>query len=126
MVTSGAKITYAGLDITTFVNLKYEFVDLLSHRKSPLTDDLSGLTSIWGFERGSKLEPVLFDAVTVAMILWPDLFTTRKAFVKVTDEGYTVIDESKEPNCEIGMTIKTEEFIKRFMDRVMKQNLVRK
>ena len=60
------------------------------------------------------------------MILWPELFTTRKDFVKVTDEGYTVIDESKESNCEIGMSVNTEEFLKKYMDRLMKQNLIRK
>jgi purine nucleosidase len=125
MVTSGAKITYAGLDITTYVKLKSEFVELLAQRRTPLTEALTSLTYLWGFERGTKPEPVLFDAVTVAMILWPGLFTTRKVFVKVTDEGYTVIDESKEPNCEIGMSVKTEEFLKKFIDRLMKQNLMR-
>jgi hypothetical protein len=44
----------------------------------------------------------------------------------VTDEGYTVIDDSREPNCEIGMSVKTEEFLKKYIDRLMKQNLLRK
>ena len=124
-VSSGAKITYAGLDITTFVILKYELIELLSTRKSPLTDAVVGLYSLWGLGR-AKPEPVLFDAVAVSMILWPDLFQTRKAFVKVTDEGYTVIDESKEPNCEIGISVNTKEFFNRYIDRLMKQNLMRK
>jgi purine nucleosidase len=59
------------------------------------------------------------------MVLWPELFTTRRAHVRVTDEGFTVVDESREPNCEIGMTINREEFIKRIMDRYLKQNLQR-
>ncbi len=66
-----------------------------------------------------------FDVVAVGMVLWPDLFTTRPAFVKVIDGGYTVIDESKEPNGEVGMTIQTDELIKRMMDRFLKQNLQR-
>ena len=53
------------------------------------------------------------------MVLWPELFTTRKAHVKVTDEGYTVIDESREPNCEIGMGINKDEFIRRIMKRYL-------
>jgi len=125
-VSSGAKITYAGLDITTYVKLKYELIELLNNRKSPLTDAIVGLYSLWGYGRELKPEPILFDAVTVSMILWPELFTTRKDFVKVTDEGYTVIDESKESNCEIGMSVNTEEFLKKYMDRLMKQNLIRK
>ena len=124
-VSSGAKITYAGLDITTYVKLKYELIELLGNRKSPLTDAVVGLYSLWGFGRDIKPEPVLYDAVTVAMILWPELFKTRKAFVKVTDEGYTVIDESREPNCEIGISVNTDEFFNKYMDRLMKQNLIR-
>ncbi|MGA2408296.1 MAG: nucleoside hydrolase [Bacteroidales bacterium] len=125
-VSSGAKITYAGLDITTYVILKYELIELLSHRKSPLTDAIVSLYSLWGMESDGKPKPVLFDAVAVSMVIWPELFTTRKAFVKVTDEGYTVIDESKEPNCEIGMSINTKEFFNKYIDRLMKQNLMRK
>ena len=52
-----------------------------------------------------------------------ELFTTCKSYIKVTDEGYTVLDESKDPNCEIGMSINKDEFIKRIMDRYLKQNL---
>jgi purine nucleosidase len=125
-VNSGAKITYAGLDITTYVKLKYELIELLGNRKSPLTDAVVGLYSLWGLGHDTKPEPVLYDAVNVSMILWPELFKTRKAFVKVTDEGYTVIDESKEPNCEIGISVDTKEFFNKYMDRLMKQNLTRK
>ena len=124
-VSSGANITYAGLDITTYVKLKYELIEVLGNRKSPLTDAVVGLYSLWGFGREIKPEPVLYDAVTVAMILWPELFKTRKAYVKVTDEGFTVIDESREPNCEIGISVNTDEFINKYMDRLMKQNLMR-
>ena len=83
-----------------------------------MTNALCGLTALWDGEK-----PCLHDAVTVGMILWPDLFTTRPAHVKVVGNGYTVIDESKEPNCNITMTVKTEEFLKRLMNRYMTQNL---
>jgi len=125
-VSSGAKITYAGLDITTFVRLKYELIERLNIRKSPLTDAVVGLYSLWSFGQPPKAEPVLFDAVAVSMVLWPDLFSTRNAFVRVTDEGLTVIDESKEPDCEIGISVNSSEFFNRYMDRLMKQNLMRK
>jgi inosine-uridine nucleoside N-ribohydrolase len=125
-VSSGAKITYAGLDITDYVRLKYELIELLSLRKSPLTDALVACYSLWGLGRYVKPEPVLFDAVAVSMVIWPELFKTRKAFVEVTDKGYTVIDESKEPNCEIGVSINTKEFLTKYIDRLMKQNLMRK
>jgi purine nucleosidase len=122
--SSGAKITYAGLDVTTFVKFNEDMIERLSHRKSPLTDALESLYSLWGMKMAKPI-PTLFDPVAVAMVIWPDLVTTRKAYVKVTDEGYTVIDESKEPNCEIGMSIDTEAFLNRLMDRLMEQNLMR-
>ena len=122
--SSGAKITYAGLDVTTYVRFNEDLIDRMSHRNSPLTDALESLYSLWGMKQAKPI-PTLFDPVAVAMVIWPDLVATRKAYVKVTDEGYTVIDESQEPNCEIGMAIDTEEFLDRFMDRLMKQNLMR-
>ncbi|MBD3290102.1 nucleoside hydrolase [candidate division KSB1 bacterium] len=122
---SGAKITYAGLDVTTMVNLDEENRSRLWMRESPLTDALSALYTLWRFERYAHPDPTLFDVVPIGMVLWPELFTTRKAFIKVTDSGYTVIDESKEPNCEIGMTVKKEELIRRMMERLLKQNMRR-
>jgi len=116
----GAYITYAGLDITTFVKLEKDNRLKLLMRQSPLTNSLCGLYSLWGGET-----PTLFDVVAVSMIIWPELFVTRPANVKVIDEGFTVIDESKEPNCEIGMSIQKEEFLNRIMERHLNQNFAR-
>jgi len=118
LVGSGASITYCGLDVTTKVWFDKELQFKLLMRQSPLTDAICGLTVLWG---GDK--PCLHDAVTVGMILWPDLFTTRPAFVKISGEAYTVIDEGKEPNCEIAMTVNTGEFLKRLMHRYLTQSL---
>ena len=95
----------------------------MSLRNSPLTDAIDALYTLWRYESYAAPDPTLFDAVAVGMVLWPDLFKTRKAHVRVTDEGYTVIDEGKEPNCEIGMSINRDEFLKRILDRYLKQNL---
>ena len=59
------------------------------------------------------------------MAIWPDLFTTRAAHVRVIDGGYTIIDESLPPNSAIGMTIKHEAFLRRLMARYVQQNLGR-
>jgi len=90
-----------------------------------LTNALMGLYTLWRYEEYSRPDPTLFDAVAVGMVLWPDLFTTRKAHVRVTDEGYTVLDESQPLNCEIGMSIQKEKFLERMMERLLKQNLMR-
>jgi len=89
-------------------------------RQSPLTNALCGLYTLWGHKT-----PTLYDVVAVGMALWPDLFTTRPAHVEVIDGGFTVIDESKEPNCEIGVAIRKEEFLDRVLQRYLQQTLRR-
>ena len=118
--SSGTNITYAGLDITTSVKLDKEKLFKLLMRQSPLTIALCALYSLWGNEI-----PTLYDVVAVSMAIWPDLFTTKPAYVKVIDGGFTIIDESKEPNCQIGMSINKEEFLRRIMQRYLTQNLQR-
>jgi len=124
-LSSGAYPTLAGLDITTMVKLDADNRLRLLMRSSPLTDALSGLYTLWRYESYARPDPTLFDVVAVAMVLWPELFTTRQACVRVTDEGFTVLDESRPPNCEIGMTVDTDELIRRVMERYLKQNLGR-
>jgi purine nucleosidase len=119
-VQAGAEITYAGLDITTFVKLEEKQRSRLLMRQSPLTNALCGLYTLWGLET-----PVLYDAVAVAMLLWPDLFQTRPAHVKVLDNGLTVIDESEAANGLIGLQINRDAFIQRLMERLLQQNLHR-
>ena len=45
--------------------------------------------------------------------------------MEVIDGGYTVINEALPPNSEVGMTIQKDEFIRRIMERYLKQNLMR-
>jgi purine nucleosidase len=125
-IAGGSQPVLAGLDVTTFVTLGSLQREALRKRKTPLTDALSDLYTLWRKEEWSRPDPTLFDAVAVGMVLWPELFTTRKAHVKVIEGGWTVIDESQSPNCEIGMTIQKDEFIRRMMDRLLKQDLRRK
>ena len=121
----GAEIVYAGLDVTTFVKLSESDRNRLLMRQSPLTDALCGLYSLWRYESFASPEPTLYDVVAVGYVLWPELFTSRKSNVRVDDFGYTVLDDSKEPNAEILITINKDEFLKRIMERYLKQNLGR-
>ncbi len=124
-INSGANPVLAGLDITTVVELNESNRMRLLMRQSPLSNALIGLYTLWRYEEFSRPDPTLFDPVAIGLVLWPDLFTTRKAHVRVTDEGYTILDESQPPNCEIGMSIEKEKFIERLMERLLKQNLMR-
>ena len=123
-VSCGATITYAGLDITN-IKLTDAYRQRLTLRNSPLTDAIDGLYTLWRYEDYAQPDPTLFDVVPVAMLLWPDLFQTRPAHVDIVGEGYTVVVEGQEPNCEIGMSVNTDELLKRVTKRLLKQNLQR-
>lgn len=126
MYTSNVNnISYAGTDITTFVKWDKDDRLKLMMRNTPLTDAISALTVLWQ-NKTLRETPTLYDCVAIGMLLWPDLFETRPAYVKVIDGGYTIIDESKEPNSLVGMQINKDEFLKRLMDLYLNQNLYRK
>lgn len=120
-VNSGANIVYAGLDITAFVKWDKANREKLLYRQSPLTNALCGLTTLWSYER----TPTLFDPVAIGMALYPDLFKTEKVFIEVDDKGFTRIDKIKTPNAEIGISINTDEFLKRIMEVYLRQGLGR-
>lgn len=125
---SGAQITYAPLDITTFIVMDEKDQQKIWMRHSPLTDALSGLYALWSADFDDLFGQatwVIYDCVAIGMALWPDLFTTRPAHVRVIDGGFTVIDESKPPNSEIGVTINKDLFLKRVLQRWVYQNLGR-
>lgn len=122
-VAADAKKTFAGLDVTTFVKLNEANRNRLLMRQSPLTNALCGLYSLWLYESFANADPTLYDVVAVGYVLWPELFTSRKAHIHVDDAGYTMIDSTRPPNAEILMTINKEEFMKRIMERYLKQDL---
>jgi inosine-uridine nucleoside N-ribohydrolase len=123
--TCGAEIHYAGLDVTTLVKLRGENRKKLLKHDTPLTNALNDLYPLWRTLPYAGPDPTLFDVVAVGMVLWPELFTFRPAYVKVIDGGYTVIDESKESNGMVGMSINMNTFLDRFMERMLKQELRR-
>jgi purine nucleosidase len=122
---SGADITYVGLDVTIDVRLRREHIQQFAYRNSPMTNAILALFTLSSIERKDP-EPIIYDSVSVAFVLWPELFKTRKAFVRVDDEGHTIIDESKEPNCRIAMEFDQAKFFERYMNLMLTQNLMRK
>ncbi|QKZ15861.1 nucleoside hydrolase [Spirosoma sp. KUDC1026] len=120
-VNCGVPITYAGLDVTTFVKADAAFRQKLLMRQSPLTSALCGLQPLWNYDR----DPVLYDAVAVGMVLWPDLFKTQPGHVTVDDAGYTRLVANQTPNAEISTYIDTPKFLERLMRVYMTQNLRR-
>ena len=122
---SGAEITLAPLDVTDQTVFGEEYLNAVFNRDTPLTDALGALYSLWYLHARWAVIPKMHDGVAVGMVLWPDLFKTQAAFVYVDDEGYTRIDESKDPNCTIGMEIDTDIFLEKMYRRIVMQDFNR-
>jgi len=125
MISAGAELYLAGLDITDHVILTDENIRMLMMRQSPLTNALTALYSLWYKHADWAVTPKMFDAVAVGMVLWPELYETREAFIYVNDEGYTLIDENRSPNCHIGISIDKDEFLERMVNSLLEQNFER-
>lgn len=121
VINAGLKPACAGLDITSFVTYSKAAREKLLYRQTSLTNTLTGLQSLWNYER----DPILFDAVAVGMVLWPDLFQTRPVNFTVDEQGYTIIHPDQPANADIGVSINKNEFLKRLTDTLMHQNLGR-
>lgn len=117
---SGARITLAPLDVTDHVIVDDGYLRAIAMRNSPLTEALSALYALWFRHAEWATTPKMFDGVAVGMALWPALFTTEKAHVYVDEEGFTRVDESKAPNCTIGVSIKDKEFLDRMCLRILR------
>ncbi len=88
---------------------------------SPLSNAITELLRLWRINRAEdNLTPVLWDCTALGLVLWPELYETREVYMYVDDEGHTVIDEGREPNCEIATDIDVDEFRKRLMELYMK------
>ncbi|MBW7996522.1 MAG: nucleoside hydrolase [Candidatus Glassbacteria bacterium] len=124
-MTSGVPITLAGLDVTTMVKFDRDRRLQLLYRNSPLTDAISALYTLWSLPNPEGRDPTLFDPVAVAMAFTDEFVQLRRAHVRVTDEGFTVVDESKPPNCKIGINISTARFIDWLTRRLLTQNNMR-
>jgi len=116
-VKSGARIIYAGLDVTAMVKLDRSNRDRILYRQSPMTNALSALYTLWGNET-----PTLFDPVAIGMEAYPSLFQTEKVHIEVDDKGFTRIIVGQTPNAEIGTSIDTKAFIDILMKKYLYQN----
>ncbi|MEN8117896.1 MAG: nucleoside hydrolase [Bacteroidota bacterium] len=122
LMLSGANIVLAPLDCTDHVIFNDKYLTAIFNRQTPLTNSLGALYSLWFQHAGYAIHPKMFDGVAVGMVLWPELFETKEAFVYVDNKGFTKIDKNKTPNCTIGMKINEEEFLKRMYRKLVEQD----
>jgi inosine-uridine nucleoside N-ribohydrolase len=87
-----------------------------------LTDALGALYALWYRHADWAVQAKMFDGVAIGMVLWPELFNTREAFVYVDDQGFTRVDPSKSPNCTIGVQIEADKFLNLMTRKIIEQN----
>jgi len=102
-------ITITPLDTCGFVRLKDEKYRAVRECKDPLIRDLMENYKIWLKHRGGdwlkKFESqssILFDTVAIYLAFSDDLLVMEDLGVRVTDDGYTIIDrEARTVHCAV-------------------------
>jgi purine nucleosidase len=120
-------ITLSGVKVAGAIKWDKERCMQVEARDTPLTDALTELLRLWELNySGEWHTPILWDCTALGLVLWPELYETREVYMYVDDEGHTVIDEARDPNCKIATDIDVDEFSRRLMDLYRKQNYKRK
>ena len=112
LFASGVPIYMMPLDST---QLKLDEVkrSILFQAGMPVTDALTLLYHQWGQET-----PTLFDVMTVAYILEPDLCPVKPMHIRVDDKGYTR-PESGVPNAQVCLNSDSEAFFRFYIRRML-------
>jgi purine nucleosidase len=117
-IPSAQKLFAAGVPIDVMpldsTQLKLDEVkrSILFQAGTPITDALTLLYHQWGQET-----PTLFDVMTVAYILQPNLCPVRPLRIRVDDKGFTRV-ESGVPNAQVCLDSDTEAFFRFYIGRV--------
>lgn len=114
LFASGVPIFLMPLDAT---QLKLDEVkrQIVFQAGTPLTDALTILYHQWGRET-----PTMFDPLTVAYSINPDLCPTKPMRIRIDDQGFTRI-EAGTPNANVCLNSESEAFFHFFIPRVAGQ-----
>ena len=79
---------------------------------TPVTDQLALLYHLWG-----QQTPTLFDPMTVAFVLKPELCPVQEMHIRVDEKGFTR-EEPGKANAQVCLDSNAEEFFKFYLKRV--------
>jgi purine nucleosidase len=79
---------------------------------TPVTDQLAVLYHLWG-----QQTPTLFDPMTVAFVLKPELCPVQEMHIRVDEKGFTR-EEPGKANAQVCLDSNAEEFFKFYLKRV--------
>jgi inosine-uridine nucleoside N-ribohydrolase len=111
LFASGVPLYVMPLDST---QLKLDEVKraFLFTRGTAVTDQLAILYHLWAQET-----PTLFDPMTVAFVLKPELCPVTALRIRVDEKGYTR-EEAGTPNAEVCLNSNPEDFFQFYLRRV--------
>jgi inosine-uridine nucleoside N-ribohydrolase len=111
LFTSGVSIAMMPLDST---QLKLDEVKraFLFSQGTPISDALTVLYHMWGQET-----PTLFDPMTVAYVVNPDLCPVEPMHIRVDEKGFTR-EEPGTPNVDVCLNSDSEKFFRFYLPRV--------
>ena len=119
-------ITLSGVKVAGSIEWDEDWCRKVEVLETPLTDALTELLSLWIPTRPEDNNtPLLWDCTALGLVLWPDLFKTRDVYMYVDDQGHTLLEEGKDPNCEIATDVDVDEFKRRLMELYKKQDFKR-
>jgi purine nucleosidase len=111
LFASGVPLYVMPLDST---QLKLDEVKraFLFTRGTPVTDQLTILYHLWAQET-----PTLFDPMTVAFVLHPELCPVTPLHIRIDEKGYTR-EEAGTPNAHVCLDSKPDDFFQFYLKRV--------
>jgi inosine-uridine nucleoside N-ribohydrolase len=110
--TSGVPLLVAPLDATTSLKLGPALRKRIFDARTPLTDSLQALYRLWG-----KPTPTLFDPLAVALCFDERWCKIEELRLEVDDKGFTQAARGK-PNARVAVSVRGDEFLKWFADRL--------
>lgn len=112
LFASGVRIYMMPLDST---QLKLDEVkrSILFRPGTPITDALTLLYHEWG-----QKTPTLFDVMTVAYILNPDLCPVKSLRIRVDEKGFTRVEPGV-PNAQVCLDSDSDAFFRFYMKRML-------
>jgi inosine-uridine nucleoside N-ribohydrolase len=110
--TSGVPLVVAPLDATATLKLEEPLRRKLFRAGTPPADQLQTLYRLWG-----QPTPTLYDPVAAALCITERFCRMESLPLEVDDRGFTRVGKG-EPNARVATSIRGEDFLKWYVDRV--------
>lgn len=113
---SGVPLVVAPLDATAMLKLDTARQKKLFDAGSILTLSVQAILQLWQ----EKEVPILYDPVAVTLVFTQQFCPMENLHLVVDDKGFTKVEVGRPANASVAMSIKKDEFLDWFVDRLAK------